>query len=201
MGRLSENSVVNIKNKSFSVTANIEVPDGGAEGDDHRPGWALRWLDPVFPRSGTAKFVYNVLGINEFAIAATEPIASGAHQVRVEFAYDGGGLGKGGDVTLYYDGNAGRHGQGRVHPGDDLLGRRDHGRGLRERDDRQLGATPRKPAGSPARSSGFRSTLATTQRSPHRSRGATQDRHGPAVAPGRVAGHRFAMASRLRSRL
>ena len=104
MGRLSENSVVNIKNKSFSVTANIEVPEGGAEGTiiaqgGRFGGWTLYF------REGTAKFVYNVLGIKEFAIAATDAIASGTHQVRVEFAYDGGGLGKGGTVTLYHDGN------------------------------------------------------------------------------------------------
>jgi arylsulfatase len=104
MGRLSENSVVNIKNKSFSVTANIEVPDGGAEGTIIAQGGRFGGWS-VYARGGVAKFVYNVLGINEFAIAATEPIPSGAHQVRVEFAYDGGGLGKGGTVTLYYDGN------------------------------------------------------------------------------------------------
>ena len=52
-----------------------------------------------------AKFVYNVLDIQEFATEATEPIPAATHQVHVaEFAYDGGGLAKGGDVTLYYDG-------------------------------------------------------------------------------------------------
>ena len=104
MGRLSENSVVSIKNKSFSVTANVVVPDGGAEGTiiaqgGRFGGWAL------YAREGRAKFVYNVLGINEFPIVGAEPIPSGAHQVRAEFAYDGGGLGKGGTVTLYHDGN------------------------------------------------------------------------------------------------
>ena len=105
MGRLSENSVVNIKNKSFSVTANVTVPDGGAEGTliaqgGRFGGWAL------YAKEGMAKFVYNVLGINEFPIVATEAIPAGDHQVRMEFAYDGGGLGKGGNVTLYYDGRA-----------------------------------------------------------------------------------------------
>jgi hypothetical protein len=37
---------------------------------------------------------------------------AGEHQIRMEFAYDGGGLGKGGDVTLYYDGE--KAGEGRV---------------------------------------------------------------------------------------
>ena len=53
-------------------------------------GWALYVSD------GHAKFVYNVLGLQEFQIAATEPIPPGSHQVRAEFAYDGGGLAKGG---------------------------------------------------------------------------------------------------------
>ena len=111
MGRLSENSVVSIKNKSFSVTAKVDVPDSGAEGviiaqGGRFGGWA------VYAKDGRAKFVYNVLGIHEFTTAADTPIPSGTHQVRMEFAYDGGGLAKGGDVTLYYDGQ--RVGAGRV---------------------------------------------------------------------------------------
>ena len=111
MGRLSENSVVSIKNKSFSVTAEIDVPDGGADGviiaqGGRFGGWCL------YAKNGAAKFVYNVLGIHEFATTAASPVPAGRHQVRMEFAYDGGGLGKGGDVTLYYDGNAA--GTGRV---------------------------------------------------------------------------------------
>jgi arylsulfatase len=103
MGRLSENSVVNVKNKSFSVTAEVNVPDSGAEGviiaqGGRFGGWAL------YAKDGKAKFVYNVLGIQEFATEADTPIPAGTHQVRMEFAYDGGGLAKGGDVTLYYDG-------------------------------------------------------------------------------------------------
>ena len=111
MGRLSENSVVNIKNKSFSVTAEVEVPDGGVEGviiaqGGRFGGWAL------YLNEGKAKFVYNVLGIHEFTTGAETPIPAGTHQVRMEFAYDGGGLAKGGDVTLYYDGDS--VGTGRV---------------------------------------------------------------------------------------
>ena len=116
MGRLSENSVVSIKNKSFTVTADVYVPEGGADGviiaqGGRFGGWTL------YAKDGHAKFTYNTLGIHEFATAADSPIPAGSHQVRMEFAYDGGGLAKGGDVTLYYDGN--RVGTGRVentHP-------------------------------------------------------------------------------------
>ena len=111
MGRLSENSVVSIKNKSFSVTAEVDVPEAGAEGviiaqGGRFGGWA------VYAKGGRLKFVYNVLGIHEFATESEEPVPAGVHQVRMEFAYDGGGLAKGGDVTLYCDGTA--IGSGRV---------------------------------------------------------------------------------------
>ncbi len=116
MGRLSENSVVSIKNKSFSVTANIDVPDrvvvdGGVTGviiaqGGRFGGWA------VYAKDGHLTFVYNVLGIHEFAVTADVAIPAGAHQVRAEFAYDGGGLAKGGDVTLYHEGEL--VGSGRV---------------------------------------------------------------------------------------
>jgi arylsulfatase len=111
MGRLSENSVLNVKNKSFAVTADLEVPDKGAQGviiaqGGRFGGWSL------FAKAGKAKFVYNVLGINWFDIEATKPIPKGKTQVRMEFAYDGGGMGKGGSVTLFCDGK--EVGKGRV---------------------------------------------------------------------------------------
>lgn len=111
MGRLSESSVVSIKNKSFSVTAEIDVPAKGAEGviiaqGGRFGGWSLYFT------GGKAKFVYNVLGIHSFATTAGAVITPGKHQVRMEFAYDGGGLAKGGGITLFYDGDA--VGTGRV---------------------------------------------------------------------------------------
>jgi arylsulfatase A-like enzyme len=104
MGRLSENSVVSIKNRSFSVTAEVEVPEVGAEGviiaqGGRFGGWS------IYATGGKAKFSYNVLGLQQFATQADAPVPPGTHQVRMEFAYDGGGLAKGGDVTLYYDGD------------------------------------------------------------------------------------------------
>ncbi|MDP9165415.1 MAG: arylsulfatase [Actinomycetota bacterium] len=103
MGRLSENSVLDIKNKSFAVTAEVEVPPDGAEGvviaqGGRFGGWSLYAVD------GRAKYHYNVLGIRSFDVVASDPIPAGKTQVRMEFAYDGGGMGKGGNVTLYCDG-------------------------------------------------------------------------------------------------
>ncbi len=103
MGRLSENSVVSIKNKSHAVTAEIEVPKSGAEGvivaqGGNIGGWAL------YAKGGKLKYCYNLLGVQYFYVEATSALPAGAHQVRVEFAYAGGGLGKGGVVSLYVDG-------------------------------------------------------------------------------------------------
>ena len=111
MGRLSENSVVSIKNRSFSVTAELVTSDGDTSGvviaqGGRFGGWSL------YTKDGKAKFAYNVLGINEYRAEATKPIPAGKHQVRAEFVYDGGGLGKGGTVSLYYDGQ--KVGEGRV---------------------------------------------------------------------------------------
>lgn len=111
MGRLSENSVINIKNKSFSITAEIEVKDQPANGviiaqGGRFGGWS------VYAKDGKLKFTYNVLGIKEFPTEATTPIPQGKHQVRMEFGYDGGGLAKGGNVSLYIDGQP--VGSGRV---------------------------------------------------------------------------------------
>ena len=104
MGRLSENCVLSIKNKSHSVTAQIEVPESGAEGviiaqGGNIGGWSL------YAKNGKLKYCYNVVGVHHFYVEAAEALPAGEHQVRMEFAYAGGGLGKGGQVTLYVDAN------------------------------------------------------------------------------------------------
>jgi arylsulfatase len=103
MGRLSENCVLNLKNKSLSVTAEIVVPKGGAEGviiaqGANIGGWSL------YAKGGKLKYCYNWGGYKHFMVESTTAIPEGEHQVRMEFAYAGGGLGKGGKVTLYADG-------------------------------------------------------------------------------------------------
>ena len=111
MGRLSENSVLVLKNKSHAVTAQIEVPDGGAEGvivaqGGAYAGWSL------YLHEGRPAYCYNFFGLQRFKIYGEQPVPTGEHQIRMEFAYDGGGLAKGGDVTLYMDGE--KVGEGRV---------------------------------------------------------------------------------------
>jgi arylsulfatase len=111
MNRLTENSVINIKNKSHSVTAQLNVPDSGAEGVIIAQGGAFAGWS-LYAKEGKPVYCYNLLGLQRFKIEGDSQIPSGAHQVRMEFAYDGGGLAKGGTVTLYLDGN--QVGQGRV---------------------------------------------------------------------------------------
>jgi arylsulfatase len=104
MGRLLENCVLNLKNKSHSVTAEIVVPAGGAEGviisqGANIGGWSL------YAKGGKLKYCYNWGGFKHFFVEAASQLPAGAHQVRMEFAYAGGGMGKGGKVILYTDGN------------------------------------------------------------------------------------------------
>jgi arylsulfatase len=111
MGRLGEGSVVNVKNKSHAVTAEVVVPEGSASGvivaqGGSTGGWSL------YAKDGRLSYCYNYLGLDRTVITAETPIPAGTHQARMEFAYDGGGVGKGGAVTLYVDGQP--VGSGRV---------------------------------------------------------------------------------------
>jgi arylsulfatase A-like enzyme len=108
--RLTENSVLTLKNKSHAVTAEVEIANG-AEGvlitqGGEAGGWSL------YAKGGKLKYCYNFFGIQYFFVESTAPIPTGKHQLRMEFEYDGGGVGKGGNVTLFIDANP--VGQGRV---------------------------------------------------------------------------------------
>ncbi len=111
MSRLSEGSTVVTKNKSYSLTAEIEVPKSGANGvivalGGDVGGWSL------YAHEGKLKHCYSFFGIEYYYAEGKKPIPAGKHQVRMEFAYDGGGLAKGGKVSLYVDGK--KDGEGRV---------------------------------------------------------------------------------------
>jgi arylsulfatase len=111
MGRLTEHVLVNVKNKSHAVTAEVDVPEGGAQGvvvaqGGEFGGWSLYLAD------GVPTYCYNLFGLQRFKVSASDAVPAGTHQIRMEFAYDGGGLAKGGSVTLYIDGEL--VGEGRV---------------------------------------------------------------------------------------
>jgi arylsulfatase A-like enzyme len=111
MKRLSENSIVVMKNKSYAVTAEIVVPAEGAKGVIVAQGGAFGGWS-LYAKDGKPAYCYNLFGLQRFKVYGDEPLAEGEHQVRLEFAYDGGGLGKGGAASLFVDGD--KVGDGRV---------------------------------------------------------------------------------------
>jgi arylsulfatase len=111
MGRLSEWNVLPLKNVSFSVTAEIDVSDRPANGVIVAQGGCLGGWS-LYAKDGKATFAYNWFGLEQYRMQAQQPIPAGEHQVRAEFDYDGGGLGKGGTLTLYCDGQ--EVGRGRI---------------------------------------------------------------------------------------
>jgi len=111
MGRLSESSLLNIKNKSHAVTAEIVVPEEGADGVIIAQGGAFGGWS-FYVHENRLKYCYSFFGVMRFTVEADTPLPAGEHQARMEFAYDGGGLAKGGTVTLFVDGEP--VGEGRV---------------------------------------------------------------------------------------
>ena len=113
---LGEQAVVNIKNKSHFVTAEVEIGKQEATGviiaqGANFGGWAL------YAHEGRLKYVYNFLGMQTYEVEASEPLPTGKHQVRAAFKYDGESLGKGGVATLYVDGAQVAEGRvERTHP-------------------------------------------------------------------------------------
>jgi arylsulfatase len=100
MTGMMENVFINVKNKSKTVTAEVEVPEKGANGailvqGGRFGGWAL------YVKDGIPAYDYNFLGLKQFSVAGTKPLAPGKATIKFDFAYDGGGLGKGGTGTLF----------------------------------------------------------------------------------------------------
>jgi arylsulfatase A-like enzyme len=111
MGRLSESSILSLKNKSHAITAELVVPESGANGVILSQGGAFGGF-ALYAKDGRLAYCYNLFGLQRFKVYGDGAIPAGEHQVRMEFTYDGGGLGKGGTVTLFVDGEP--VGEGRV---------------------------------------------------------------------------------------
>jgi arylsulfatase len=112
MGRLSESSVINIKNKSHAVTCVVVVPEGGGHGTIIAQGGRYGGWTVYLTEDGRPAYCYNLFGLERFKVYGSEPLAAGEHQVRMEFDYDGGGVGQGGTATIFVDGT--EVGSGRV---------------------------------------------------------------------------------------
>jgi arylsulfatase len=111
MKRLSEHSSLVIKNKSHSITAEIELAEDGGTGVVIAQGGAFGGWS-IYLHEGRPAYCYNTFGVERYKVYGDEVLGAGTRQVRVEFTYDGGGVGKGGDVALYVDGT--KVGTGRV---------------------------------------------------------------------------------------
>lgn len=112
MTGMMENVFLNVKNRSKSIVAEIEVPEGRpangallAQGGRFG-GWSL------YVRNGIPAYSYNFLGQEHFTVAATEKLKPGRRTIRFDFAYDGGGAGRGGTGRLFVDGR--KVGEGRI---------------------------------------------------------------------------------------
>ncbi len=111
MKGLSPHSILNTTNKSFAITAEVVVPEAGAEGVILASGGITGGFS-LYAKGGKLKYCYNFLGLKRFFVEGTKAIPAGKHQARMEFVYDGGGLAKGGTVSLFTDGQ--KVGEGRV---------------------------------------------------------------------------------------
>jgi arylsulfatase len=111
MKHLSPHSIVGVANKSHAITAEVVAPEKGAHGVIYAWGGSNGGFS-FYARNGKPKYCYNFCGVEYYYVEGTKVIPPGKHQVRLEFAYDGGGLGKGGTASLFIDGEA--VGSGRV---------------------------------------------------------------------------------------
>ncbi|GAA1761316.1 arylsulfatase [Kocuria aegyptia] len=111
MGRFTEETAPNVKNRSHRITARVEVPEGGAEGviiaqGGRFGGWSLYVVD------GCLSYAYNCYGRELYTVGSDQPLEPGTRELVFEFFYDGGGVGLGGTVQLSVDGK--QVGEGRV---------------------------------------------------------------------------------------
>ncbi len=116
MDGMLENTFMNVKNRSKTITAELEIPEGGANGvilaqGGRFGGWCL------YMKDGKPVYTYNFLGLERFTVASDTEVPVGAATVVLDFVYDGGGLGKGGMATLSVNGETVAEGRiGKTQP-------------------------------------------------------------------------------------
>ncbi len=109
--RLAETAAPNTKNKSHSITANIVMPESGGEGVIVAEGGASAGF-ALYVQGGKLVYHYNWFDEDRSIITSSEPVPPGKSTVRFDFAYDGGGPGKGGNGALFINGK--KVGEGRI---------------------------------------------------------------------------------------
>jgi arylsulfatase len=103
MQGMMENTFMNVKNRSSKITAQLEIPAGGANGailsqGGRFGGWSL------YMKGGKVSYTYNFLGLSRYTVTSPQALPAGRATVVLDFAYDGGGAGKGGKATLFVNG-------------------------------------------------------------------------------------------------
>jgi hypothetical protein len=105
MIRIPEGTTPDVKNKSFAISADVEIPEGGANGvlatqGGRFAGWGLLVME------GKPLFVYGYSNQEQhkYRVTANENLSPGKHTILFDFSYDGGGVGRGGTGTLSVDG-------------------------------------------------------------------------------------------------
>jgi len=103
MTAIGENAFINVKNRSSTITAEVEIPTGGANGvllcqGGRFGGWS------AYIAGGKPAFTYNFVGMKSTTITATKPLPAGKSTIKFDFRFDGGGPGAGGVETIYVNG-------------------------------------------------------------------------------------------------
>jgi len=103
MTRIPEGNAPDLKNKSFGISAVVDIPQNGAEGVLMTQGGRFAGLG-LYLLQGRPVFHYNLAGVERYTVAGKDKVPAGRHVITVDFNYDGGGIGKGGQATLTVDG-------------------------------------------------------------------------------------------------
>ncbi|WP_051979210.1 arylsulfatase [Edaphobacter aggregans] len=103
MTNMTENGFINTKGVDYTISAELEIPKGGANGvilsqAGQMGGWSL------YVKDGKPKYAYNWLARNTYTISGNDPLPEGKVNVTFKFDYDGGGLNKGATGTLFVNG-------------------------------------------------------------------------------------------------
>ena len=110
MTHMTENTFINVKNRSHTITAEVEIPQAGGEGvilaqGGRFAGWSL------YMKDGRVSYVHNWVGKERYTITASEPVTPGKATIRYEFAYEGDSPGSGGTGTIFVNGQKVAEGQ------------------------------------------------------------------------------------------
>ena len=103
MAGLPEGSAPNTLNKSYSITAEVDIPPGGAEGMLNTLGGRFGGYG-LYLLKGKPVFAYNLLAVEHFRWEGPAALTPGKHTIMFDFKYDGPGFGKGGTGVLSVDG-------------------------------------------------------------------------------------------------